>query len=56
MLLTVLAPESAVPAVEEVLFRETTTLGVRRHTARRHKMLLLLDLLYPFLDPRVKVS
>jgi uncharacterized protein (TIGR00299 family) protein len=38
VLLTVLAPEAAVPAVEEVLFRETTTLGVRRHRARRDKL------------------
>jgi pyridinium-3,5-bisthiocarboxylic acid mononucleotide nickel chelatase len=38
VLLSVLAPEAAVPAVEEILFRETTTLGVRRHQASRHKL------------------
>jgi uncharacterized protein (TIGR00299 family) protein len=38
VLLTVLAPESAVAAVEEVLFRETTTLGVRRYPVQRRKL------------------
>ena len=38
VMLSVLAPESAVSAVEEVLFRETTTLGVRRYPAMRHKL------------------
>jgi len=38
VLLSVLCPESAVAAVEEVLFRETATLGVRRHLATRHKL------------------
>jgi uncharacterized protein (TIGR00299 family) protein len=38
VLLSVLCPESAVAAVEEVLFRETTTLGVRRYPATRHKL------------------
>ncbi len=38
VMLTVLAPEAAVAAVEEVLFRETTTLGVRRYRASRHKL------------------
>ena len=38
VLLSVLAPETAIPAVEEVLFRETTTLGVRRYQASRHKL------------------
>src|SRR4029077_12966642 len=37
VLLTVLAPEAAIAAVEEILFRETTTLGVRRYLASRHK-------------------
>jgi pyridinium-3,5-bisthiocarboxylic acid mononucleotide nickel chelatase len=38
VLLSVLCPESALAAVEEVLFRETTTLGVRRYPAARHKL------------------
>jgi uncharacterized protein (TIGR00299 family) protein len=38
VVLTVLAPAEAVDAVEEVLFRETTTLGVRRYQASRHKL------------------
>jgi uncharacterized protein (TIGR00299 family) protein len=38
VLLSVLAPAEALGAVEEVLFRETTTLGVRRYPAARHKL------------------
>jgi uncharacterized protein (TIGR00299 family) protein len=38
VLLSVLCPEAALPAVEEVIFRETTTLGVRRYLAARHKL------------------
>jgi len=38
VLLSVLAPEAAIAAVEEILFRETTTLGVRRYQASRHKL------------------
>lgn len=38
VLLSVLAPEAAVGALEEVLFRETTTLGVRRYQASRHRL------------------
>jgi uncharacterized protein (TIGR00299 family) protein len=38
VLLSVLAPEEAVPAVEEILFRETTTLGVRRYPVTRDKL------------------
>jgi uncharacterized protein (TIGR00299 family) protein len=38
VMLSVLAPEAAIPAVEEVLFRETTTLGVRRYPVSRHKL------------------
>jgi uncharacterized protein (TIGR00299 family) protein len=38
VLLSVLCPESAVAAVEDMLFRETTTLGVRRYPATRHKL------------------
>ncbi len=38
VLLSVLAPEAVIPAVEEVLFRETTTLGIRRYAVQRHKL------------------
>jgi uncharacterized protein (TIGR00299 family) protein len=38
VLLSVLAPEPALPAVEEILFRETTTFGVRRYPVSRHKL------------------
>ena len=38
VLLSVLAPPAAVGALELVLFRETGTLGVRRHTAQRSKL------------------
>jgi pyridinium-3,5-bisthiocarboxylic acid mononucleotide nickel chelatase len=37
-LLTVIAPAGAVPALEAILFRETGTFGVRRHTAGRSKL------------------
>lgn len=37
-LLTVLANEAASPAVTEVLFRETTTFGIRRYRAGRWKL------------------
>ena len=35
MLLTVLASEASVPGMEEILFRETMTLGVRKYQASR---------------------
>jgi uncharacterized protein (TIGR00299 family) protein len=38
VLLSVLCPELALAAVEDVLFRETATLGVRRYQATRHKL------------------
>jgi uncharacterized protein (DUF111 family) len=38
VLLTALAPESALAEVENILFRETGTLGVRRHQAARRKL------------------
>jgi pyridinium-3,5-bisthiocarboxylic acid mononucleotide nickel chelatase len=37
-LLTVIAPNSAVAAVETVVFRETGTFGVRKHTMTRSKL------------------
>jgi uncharacterized protein (DUF111 family) len=38
VLLSVLGTEATLPALEDILFRETTTLGVRRHAAGRHKL------------------
>ncbi len=36
--LAVLCPAEAVPAVETIFFRETTTLGIRRHEVLRRKL------------------
>jgi uncharacterized protein (TIGR00299 family) protein len=38
ILLSVLAAEASIPALEEILFRETGTFGIRRHAAQRHKL------------------
>ncbi len=38
VLLSVLAPEPVLPALEEILFRETTTFGVRRYPVSRRKL------------------
>lgn len=38
VMVTVLCDEPKIPAMEEILFRETTTLGVRRHAVSRHKL------------------
>jgi uncharacterized protein (TIGR00299 family) protein len=38
VLLSVLAAEAVLPALEEILFRETTTFGVRRYPVSRHKL------------------
>ena len=38
-LVRVIADEALVPKMEEILFRETTTIGIRRHFARRATML-----------------
>lgn len=38
VLLSVLAPEAVLPALEEILFRETATFGVRRYPVTRHKL------------------
>jgi uncharacterized protein (TIGR00299 family) protein len=38
VLLSVLAPEAAIPAIEEILFRETTTFGIRRYQVSRRKL------------------
>jgi pyridinium-3,5-bisthiocarboxylic acid mononucleotide nickel chelatase len=38
VMVTVLCDEPAIPAMEAILFRETTTLGIRRHPVSRHKL------------------
>ena len=38
VIVTVLCDEAQIPAMEELLFRETTTLGIRRYPVSRHKL------------------
>ncbi len=38
VVVTVLCDEPVIPALETILFRETTTLGVRRYPVSRHKL------------------
>jgi uncharacterized protein (TIGR00299 family) protein len=38
VMISVLCDEAGIPAMEEILFRETTTLGVRRFPVSRHKL------------------
>jgi hypothetical protein len=38
VLLSVLALPDVLPALEEILFRETTTFGIRRYPVERHKL------------------
>jgi uncharacterized protein (DUF111 family) len=38
VMVTVLCDESQIPRMEEILFRETTTLGIRRYPVGRHKL------------------
>jgi pyridinium-3,5-bisthiocarboxylic acid mononucleotide nickel chelatase len=38
VLLSVLAAEGVLPGLEEILFRETTTFGIRRYVVSRHKL------------------
>ena len=38
VMVTVLCDEPKIPTMEEILFRETTTLGVRRYPVSRHKL------------------
>lgn len=38
VMISVLCDEARVPAMEDILFRETTTLGVRRFPVSRHKL------------------
>jgi uncharacterized protein (TIGR00299 family) protein len=38
ILLSVLAADGAVPVLEEIIFRETQTFGIRRHRAERRKL------------------
>lgn len=37
-LISVIGTEASIPALEEILFRETTTLGIRRYPVSRHKL------------------
>lgn len=38
VMVTVLVDESKIPEMEEILFRETSTLGIRRYPVSRHKL------------------
>jgi uncharacterized protein (DUF111 family) len=38
VMISVLCNASQIPAMEEILFRETTTLGIRRYEVSRHKL------------------
>lgn len=38
VMVTVLCNENQIPPLEEILFRETTTLGIRRYAVSRHKL------------------
>jgi len=38
VLLSILAPAPALPALDAILFRETTTFGIRRYPVSRHKL------------------
>jgi uncharacterized protein (TIGR00299 family) protein len=38
VIVTVLCDEARIAALEEILFRETTTLGIRRYPVSRHKL------------------
>jgi uncharacterized protein (DUF111 family) len=38
MMVSVLCDEVTIPALEDLLFRETTTLGIRRYPVSRHKL------------------
>jgi uncharacterized protein (TIGR00299 family) protein len=38
VMVSVLCDEPKIPALEDVLFRETTTLGIRRYAVSRHKL------------------
>ena len=38
VMVSVLCDEAKIPALEDVLFRETTTLGIRRYPVSRHKL------------------
>jgi uncharacterized protein (TIGR00299 family) protein len=38
VLVSVLAPEASLPALEAILFRETATLGIRRYAVQRSKL------------------
>ena len=38
VVLSIICDEAKIPALEEILFRETTTLGIRRYPVSRHKL------------------
>ncbi|MDR3620831.1 MAG: nickel pincer cofactor biosynthesis protein LarC [Paludisphaera borealis] len=38
VMVSVLCDDAKIPAMEEILFRETTTLGIRRYPVSRHKL------------------
>lgn len=38
VMVSILCDEPSIPALEEILFRETTTLGIRRYPVSRHKL------------------
>ena len=38
VMVSVLCDEPRIPLLEEILFRETTTLGIRRYPVSRHKL------------------
>ena len=38
VMVSVLCDEARIPALEEILFRETATLGIRRYPVSRHKL------------------
>ena len=38
VMISVLCDEAKIPAMEEILFRETSTLGIRRYPVSRHKL------------------
>jgi pyridinium-3,5-bisthiocarboxylic acid mononucleotide nickel chelatase len=38
VMVSVLCDEAGIPAMEEILFRETATLGIRRYPVSRHKL------------------
>jgi len=57
IVLTTLAPEEAVPRIEEALFDETTTFGVRKHRVERRKLAREIRRVHTrYGDVRVKIG